>query len=258
MNSDEARQILQVYRAGGQDASDPKFAEALALLKTDLELAQWFDEQRRFDRQVAVAVQSVVVPGDLRDSLMASRRIVRPAVSWWRPAWNDWRVRAAVAAAVVFFASVAGTFSQRGPTRFADFRKLVVQEGWAGQSHLAYRSDDLLRVKQWLARNGGPTEFHLPVEFQNHRLHGCDVIHVDGHPVAVLCLASGSKHMHLFVAQDVQFADLPKDGVPDFEKCGPWRTAAWRRGDNTYVLSGVDSQAFMNTFRKAGRWTFSG
>src|SRR6185503_8329188 len=113
-----------------------------------------------------------------------------------------------------------------------------------------FRSSNLMRVKQWLAGNGGPTAFALPAELRNHRLHGCNAIQVGGHPVAVLCLADGPRHLHLFVAEDVQFADLPRPGSPDFERCGVWKTTAWRDGDRTFVLTGMNYHSFVNTFRK--------
>jgi hypothetical protein len=259
MKIEEARQWLEVYRPGGADAMDPRFQEALELVRRDPELARWWQARQAFDAGVAGAVQSMEVPFDLKAALLAERRaLVRAPVAWWRPAWGSWRVRAALAAAIVFFASLAGTFSQRGPSRFTEFRREVVEEGWAGGSHVDFRSSDLFRVKQWLARNGGPTRFQLPAEFERQRLHGCSVVEVGGHPVAVLCLANGPKHMHLFVAEDMQFADLPQEGAPDFEKCGQWKTASWRKGGHTFVLTGMNYSTFVSTFRRAGRWTMSG
>ena len=74
----------------------------------------------------------------------------------------------------------------------------------------------------------------------------------------MLCLADGPRHMHLFVLEGSQLAQLPFDGKPDFEKCGVWKTASWQQGDKTYVLTGMKYQAFVSKFRKGGRWTMSG
>jgi len=262
MNRVEARRILEASRANGADRDDPQYQAAMKVLARDPEMASWLAELQSFDRAVTGALQAAVpIPGDLRASILAENtRVVRLPAVWWRPSWNSWRVRAAAAALVVLLGSMAGAYFQihRGPTKFADFRNELVEESWNGQNHLAFRSSQLIRVKQWLAQNGGPTAFTLPPEFRNHPLHGCNMVHVGGHSVAVLCLANGSKHMHLFVAEDVQFADLPKGGAPDFERCGPWKTTAWRNGGRTYVLTGMSYPAFVNTFRKAGRWTMSG
>jgi hypothetical protein len=259
MNSDEAREILEVYRPGGADEDGPRVREALAQMQRDPELARWFAAQVRFDAAMAKGVKGLEVPADLKASLLAARSVVvRLPVSWWRPALNSWRLRVAAAAAIVLLISIGGTFSQRGPTRFADFRREIIEENWNRPDHLQFRSSNLVHVKQWLARQGGPTGFSLPSGFEHPQLHGCGLVHVGGHPVAVLCLAEGAKHLHLYVADDVQFADLPKAGVPDFEKCGVWKTASWQKGDQTYVLAGMKYPTFISTFRKFGRWTISG
>jgi len=259
MNSEEARKILEVYRPGGADADDPRFHEALEQTNHDAELAAWFSRQRHFDLKMAGEVKAIEVPLDLKASLLALRpNVVRIPVSWWRPAWNSWRFRVAAAAAIVLLVSLGGSYSQRGPTKFADFRNEIIEENWASPSHVEFRSSNLVRVKQWLARNGGPTGFHLPPGFERPQLHGCGLVHVGGHPVAVLCVADGHKHLHLYVAEDVRFADLPqKNGAPEFEQCGVWKTAAWQNGGRTYVLTGMNYSKFVSTFRRFGRWTTS-
>jgi len=260
MNSDEARKVLETCRPGGADAQDPRVCEAMEQVRRDPELRLWWADQQAFDSVMAEGLKSIPVPGDLRAALLTGRpRVVRRPASWWRPAWGGWQVRAAAAAAIGLLAAVlAGAFTPRGPTPFADFRRQMVEDGWGTESHLAYRSADFPRVKQWLARNGGPTAFSLPSEFRQRRLHGCNVVDVDGHPVAVLCFAQGSRHLHLFVTEGVQFAGLPQRGMPDFERCGHWKTTAWQDGKRTFVLTGMDYPTFVTTFRKAGRWTMSG
>jgi hypothetical protein len=261
MTREEARQLLEMYRPGGADDEDPRFREALEWARRDAALGAWLEGQRAFDRVMVAAVRSTSVPADLKAALLSSRRpVVREAAVWWRPSWGDWRVRAALAAAIVFLASVAGVFSQRGPSRFTEFRREMVEEAWNGESHVDFRSKDLFRIKQWLARNGGPTKFQVPEALIEQGLHGCSVVRVGGHAVAVLCLASGTRHVHLFVAEDedMQFVDLPREGTPDFEKCGLWKTASWRGGGHTYVLTGMNYPTFVSTFRRGGRWTISG
>ncbi len=266
MNREQARTILEkrqleTGRAGGVDRDDPEVREALAQLQRDPQLARWYADLRQFDHSVAASLQSLPVPADLRRNLLAARpgsSVIYPPASWWQPAWNGWRIRAAAAAAIVLIAAtVTGALSHRQPVRFADFRKELVEESWS-QNHLAYRSANILRIRQWLAQNGGPTAFNLPTEFRHRQLQGCNLVDVGGQPVAVLCFAEGSRHLHLFVAEDVQFADLPTKGAPEFERCGLWKTASWQDGKRTFVLTGMSYSRFVTTFRKAGRWTMSG
>src|SRR5258706_136048 len=50
MNNQEAKLILQAYRCGGQDASDPLFAEALEQARRDPELAKLVRGRKRAGR----------------------------------------------------------------------------------------------------------------------------------------------------------------------------------------------------------------
>jgi hypothetical protein len=260
MTSEEARKILAACRPGGGDDGDPQMQAALARARQDPELGRWFAEQQAFDAMMAEGMRAIAVPVDLRRELLASRpRVVRRPVNWWRSAWSGWPARATAAAAIVLMAAVvAGAFARAHPTRFADFRQKLIKESWESENHLAFRSSDFVRVRQWLAQNGGPAAFNLPMEFRQRILRGCNLVDVGGQPVAVLCFVHGSQHLHLYVAESVQFAGLPLSGTPDFEQCGQWKTTAWQDGKRTFVLSGMNYPTFVTTFRKAGRWTMSG
>src|ERR1700761_3236826 len=113
MTRDEAKLILQSYRPGGQDAGDPQFAEALALAKTDPELAAWFAGQQRFDANVSVGLQQVRVPARLKAEILAlgkSDALPEPvsASAWWRHlfSWSS-PVAWAMATVVIILLSLA-------------------------------------------------------------------------------------------------------------------------------------------------------
>jgi len=50
MDSGEAKFILSAYRPEGQDASDPRFAEALEQVRRDPILQRWFEDSVRLRR----------------------------------------------------------------------------------------------------------------------------------------------------------------------------------------------------------------
>jgi len=252
MKSEEAKRLLEVFRPGGADMDDPRFVEALVQTERDPVLRRWFDEQRRFDSQFVEGLKTVSVPPDLQDAILASRKVVRPGV------WQDWRMRAAVAAGVVFLAIAGGVLATSKPNQFADFRAELIEQAWDGNTHLDMESSDVRQIQNWLTQNHASAEFSLPDGLRDMRLLGCRIVEADGLRVPMLCLADGPKHMHLFVLDGSQLAQLPFDGKPDFEKCGVWKTASWQQGDKTYVLTGMKYQAFVNKFRKSGRWTMSG
>lgn len=253
MNRRKAKQLLEVYRVNEMDASDPQFVEALQHAQSDPKLAQWFADQRRFDRIVSDSLRALTVPGDLKAGILEDRKVVRP------PFWQTWRFRAAAAACLVALATVIALVTANPTAQFPNLRSSLVDKAWSAEGrHLEFESSDIARVKQWLARRFVSTDVHLPAGLQGAKLVGCRVVETDGLRVPMLCLADGSKHLHLFVVDGVTLTDAPERRAPDFEKCSGWKTAAWRQGGQTYVLTGMDYQTFVNRFRKSGRWTTSG
>ena len=252
MTRDEARKILEIARPDGPDHEDPRVAEALRLALHDAELTRQLEHQRALDGILAAGVNCIPVPAGLKGSILAARNIIRPHF------WQDWRTAAAAAAAIVLLLAAGVAAIHRGTAGFADFRRDLVAESWAGDPHLDLESTDLGRIRQWFARTNAASDFSLPAALGDLRPHGARVFESDGLKVSLVCLADGPRHLHLFVLDRPKFSDLPPEGVPDFEKCGAWKTASWRQGNNTYVLTGMNYQAFVSKFRKAGRWSISG
>jgi hypothetical protein len=259
VNSQEARKILEVYRPGRDDAAEPCVTEALKCVERDPALARWFAAQRGFDDTMSAVVKDIAVPADLKESILAARKVVK--VPFWRQPLSEiaphWRVRAAAAAALILIAG-GGILLTRQPARFVDFRQELIARDWAGDPHLDFESSDITRIKAWLGAHDASANFTLPPGLSGVRIHGCRLIERDGEKVSLICFAEGPKHLHLFILNRADFHDLPPEGAPDFEKCGVWKTASWRQGDRTYVLTGMNYQTFVSKFRKAGRWTMSG
>ncbi len=49
MDNAEAKQLLQVFRNGTEDSSDPIFREALTQVESDSALGAWFRQEQEFD-----------------------------------------------------------------------------------------------------------------------------------------------------------------------------------------------------------------
>ena len=253
MNSKDAKQLLEVYRPGGADARDPQIQEALKQAENDPALRGWFEEQRRFDTAFAEKLQSTAAPGDLKDSILAARKTVK------FPLLHDRRVHAAAIAAAITILAIAGGMQATGKTqRFPEFRAELIEHAWDGHAHLDFESSDVQHIKLWLAQHNASSDFPLPQGLRETRIVGCRIIEVERRRVPMLCLADGLKHLHLFVVDEAQFAGLPPQGTPDFEKCGGWKTTSWQHAGRTYVLTGMKYQTFVSKFRKSGRWTMSG
>src|SRR5690349_15782842 len=79
----EAQHILLAYRTGTTDREDPDVVAALELVQTDPGLQTWLEEQGQFHQAVRDRMRSVVVPPDLRNQILAARKVVIPI--WRRP-----------------------------------------------------------------------------------------------------------------------------------------------------------------------------
>src|SRR6266487_2814662 len=90
MDNQEAKFILNAYRPGGQDASDPRFAGALEQARRDPILDRWFGESVAFDAAVSQKLRAVEAPADLRENILAGVKVSRasrwsnPLIKWAR------------------------------------------------------------------------------------------------------------------------------------------------------------------------------
>jgi hypothetical protein len=256
MTREEAQAILQVWRPGGQDAADPRFREALTEVERDPELARWFAVQKAFDATMAEGVQRIPVPRSLKSSILAEAP--RRKAPFWQIDLVPWLqsagVRWAMASCFVALLAVGGWRLMQVP-QFADYRREVVEAAWESNPHVDFRTTNLAQVKQWLSERGVPWSFSVPSDLlQSAKIIGCSVAHWRGHDVVRLCLIEGSRHQHLFVADEIEFQDPPPGHLPDYENFGRWTSTAWSHGDRTYVLAGMKYSEFTKRFYRGGQW----
>jgi len=253
MKTDEVKRLLQVYRPGGQDAADPEFAEALEAARKNPDLARWFAEEQAFDAVLSRSLKEPPVPADLKESILADRKVVR--LSPW---WNARPRIAAVAAALAMLLGLAGFWVKHQSTSFAGFRNEIIQLAWNSDQHLEFRSSDLRAVRDWLDRNQAAGDFELPNGLRNLPAVGARILDWQGHKVGLVCFLDGPMHMHLFVMDRTRFADTPLRDSPQFEDCGVWKTVSWSQSGKTYVLTGMTYQTIVKKFRKSGQWMWTG
>src|SRR5207249_674724 len=90
----EAKFILNAYRPAGQDASDPRFAEAFEQARRDPGLDRWFSESIAFDTAMTEKLRALEVPPDLRENILAGVKVSRP-LRWSKP-FIKWAIAAAL------------------------------------------------------------------------------------------------------------------------------------------------------------------
>lgn len=235
MNNEQAKVILSAYRLGGEDASSPQFAEALEQAHRDPELARWFAEERALDTAIACKLKVAPVPLHLENTILAGRKVIRPAVWWRQPGWL------AAAAAVVLLVGVSAMLlpSLRAPTLArlqTDAIGLL-----DGLDRLDLATNNLAGVRAWLANRSAHEDLVVPAGMKDGVPLGCRIFDWQGRKVTLVCFeldgAGGvAGEAHLLVVDASALRGAP-DSAAQFAQLGRWATAAWREGAHVYVLA---------------------
>lgn len=233
MNNEEAKFILQAYRAGGQDANDPQFAEALNQAQKDPEVAAWFAQEKSLDTAISQKLKAYPVPPSLKSGILAGRKVVQLRPAWQRPV--VWALAASVAFLITFFA----LWPNLNPASLGSYRKEMAARLTDGHYLLQMTNEDMTKLRQYLATQAGHSDFVLPAGLEGKPGVGCQVLDWNGKKVTLICMRTDqSGFVHLFVINRTDLPNPPPQGAPLFAKAGDWMTAAWTLGDKSYLLTG--------------------
>ncbi len=243
MDSQQAKEILGLYRPGLDDAGDPFFAEALAEAQRDPELGRWLERQHGVDAALRRKFKQVAVPVGLEQQILSERKVIRPVI------WSQRPVLLAAAAAAIVLAVVAGyRLRQTEPQNFGAFRKTMAQLV-SGEYKMMLESKDLNVIQQFLAANHGPADYTLTKEMEKLTAEGCALINWHGQRVSLVCLERGADNdLFLFIIDRAALPDPPPGQTPQFARVGTMITASWTAGDNAYVLASKGSEDDLRKF----------
>lgn len=247
MNNQEARLILRAYHPGGQDASDPLFAEALEQARRDPELQKWFAEQNALEARLQARLETAIpIPRGLKSDLLALQKISRPAPRWFQS------MRWAAVAAVVLLLGVGSFFLfPQQQTQLASFRETMTRYSAQQHEHVTFESHDLAKIQQWLQGRGIETNFDLPTALPGRSTQGCRVVEWNGHQATMLCFVLDGEHMDLFVTDRTGLPGLPENGTPQYAKAGGLMTAAWSEGGKVYLLTGGNKELLQKILQQS-------
>lgn len=237
MNNEEAKFILTAYRPGGEDASDPRFREALEQARRDPDLAQWFASERRFDAATSDAICAIPVPANLRQNILAGGKISRPAL---------WRRRPAVfalAAALVIAAAIVGLFNR--PQRLDTWQRdalAVVPKIHTGEAKFDHEADDARVLQQWLEAHHAPSPPAIPVSLATLPTLGCKTMLSAGKPVSIICFKLPSGELVHLVVTDASNLSHALPSEPRFRKEDGWVTASWSENGRACMLATKSSE----------------
>jgi len=240
VTSEEAKQILLLYRPN--NASDPEFAAALEQMRQDQALQQWFDRHCEAQGKLREKFAALPVPENLKDAILAGRKIVRPAFWWQKPAWL------AAAAMITFLIAIGALWFRPGALeRFSVYRARMVRAA-LHQYAMEIVTNDLRQVRQFLVRKGGPVDYVVPQTLESMRVTGGGHIPWANTTASMLCFDRGDKQMlFLFVIDHAAIKGEP-GRRPQLTKISTLQTASWTEGANTYILAGPDDPDFLHKY----------
>ncbi len=248
MNSEQAREILVLYRPGTADADDSSFAEALRWCERDAGLKGWFDEHCAVYATLRARFKETPIPEGLKEQILAERRIHAPAF-WRRPA-----VLAAAAAVVAMLVLAPFWFHYRstGPAAFVD-RMISTALGNYGM----FPTNDPVQVRAYLAQYQAPADYVLPAPLEKTAVTGCAVEVWQGAHVSIICFNSGKPRapkpatatdLWLFVADRTVVPGAPATNTPAIARRNRVTTARWSEGNKTYLLVADGDENFIRKY----------
>lgn len=248
MTNEQAKQILQLYRPGTADATDPSFAEALDLCERDTDLKQWFANHCALYSAIRSKFKKITVPEALKEQIIAERPAPRA------PAWQKFVLAGgALALVAMVLTFLSPHFGPSEPHDFATYRNSMGELARNGYP-MELNTSDLDSIRTHLAERKSIADYVLPENLQkNAKVLGCLATSWQGKPVSMVCFATGrptepgqSSDLWLFITTDAVTTDAPKSSTPTLvSEPNGLVTASWKVGNRTYVLATKGDQQFI-------------
>jgi len=227
----KAKEVLLTYRAGTSDENDPEVQEALAATGRDNELRAWFETQQQLQQEIRRHLRATPVPGELRDQILAQRKIV--------PLWQRTEALLAVASLAILAVGILFFMRPHDVSGTLDsFRSRM-----AGEVLRVYSMDIItnnpVAVRSYLAQKGAPSDFPLPTTLDKLPVLGGARLSWGAVPVSMICFEGPAKKtLFLFVLKTKELAKQTVPTTPIVEEVKGLPSATWKSGQNLYLLAG--------------------
>lgn len=253
MNANEAKTLLLLYRPGTADAEDPQMADALALAKTNPELAGWLEEQTARQDALRAQFRHLAPPAGLREQIIAEHAAGARTIS----------VRKSLRPALAFLLAVLlGTMAvvwyQRVPTgpdnTLAIYQNQMVRTALSPYA-MDLMTNDAAAIHAYLAQNHAPADFTLSARLQQATILGCAVAGWQDTKVSLVCFRSGRPlppgavgDLWLFVVDRKTVKNAPDTIAAQVAKVNRLITATWTDGDKLYFLAEEGGEADLKQY----------
>jgi uncharacterized membrane protein YbaN (DUF454 family) len=237
VNREEARNILLLYRPETADAGDPQIAGALALAKSDPELARWLDEHCARQNALRMKFRQIAAPAGLKEQINSERAAHERFIFWRRKA-----VFAAVTVVVAFVILAPLWFHSRADDTFAIYRSRMVSAALRGYA-MDLTANNPAQIRAYLAQNHAPADYVLPVPLEKIAVTGCAIESWQDVKVSMICFYTGKplppgeqSDLWLFVIDRASVKNAPPAGPPQLARVNDLITAVWAQGTKLYLL----------------------
>jgi len=248
MTSQEAKEVLLLYRPGISDPNDAEFVEALACARNDQELDRWFRDHCAVQTVIRNKFREITVPEGLKEQIISERRVKLAGPT---------KRAVLVASLCILLALLISGISLRfwrhqEDTTFTNFQARMVKTVARAYPPMDVETSDPKQIRDTLAQKGGP-DYVLPARFDKVSYTGCAVLPWQGKPVSMVCFNSGKTSvtkpdLFLFVINRADVPRAPKSAKPQFAKLGALTVASWTNGDKTYLLAGAEDEASLRDY----------
>jgi hypothetical protein len=249
MDKREARQVLQLFRPGANDAQDPRMSEALQCAQQDAELARWFEGHCAFHIAMRTKLKEIPVPADLKDRILREEALRKGRIV------KLWDTLIPLAAAAVLLLTIGAwwyfdhnTGAHNPEQNFAEGREYlakVPQRGYA----MTMMSTNLAAIHSYLVTKQQFPDYVLPKPLASLTAAGCANLEWQGHKVSMVCLKDAKKRdVYLFAMDRANLRGAPMTTTPEFEQIHRLMTASWTVGDKVYVLAGPGDEAELKAY----------
>jgi hypothetical protein len=239
---EEAKRILLLYRPDLAD--DPEFAEALKEARRDPELGRWLEQHLLTQAALREKFSEIPAPAELKERILADRKILRPI---WRRQRTAWLAAAASIALLVGLALWFTREPKYAYDRFTDYRTRMVQIVLR-EYRMDITTPDGEKVRQYMQSRGAPADYTLPKGLQQVAVKGGGLLRWRGQRVSMVCFDRGNKQLlYLFVMNRTGLKDAPPETV-QITKVKKLATASWSSGDKTYVLASEEDPAAIRKY----------
>lgn len=254
MNRDEAKNILLLYRPDSADAKDPQITEALALTKSDPELASWLDEHCARQNALSEKFHQIAAPAGLKEQIISEQAAFSKTTSPRQKIILVMAVTAIVVSLFVLVTSYLPNHGMKADTTFSAYQNQMAYVATSGYG-MNFATNDLSQIRAYLAQNAAPSDYVLPAPLEKTATTGCAIENWGDAKVSLICFRTGKplppsqqSDLWLFVVDRASVKGAPDATAPQFAKVNQLITAAWMQDGKLYLLATEGDEQTLRKF----------